>query len=666
MIETIVMAGIIIILTIMLYLGFRLYVFMIIGIAMGVLLSNKITQYPHKQQLCISENNNIKLVLAVLRILFFIFVAVSIFIVYKYSSYTPPTKPVEYYVITAITSGLLCGSIFIKVKLEKRAYSFEIFQIFLLATITYFSTQLVVYPYSGIGSIDTINNIFRVSKDISIIRLINEGHIPPGIRYSYFPGHYLIAYITPLVGNFNPELMYYYLGGFIGTLVIPSTYIIGKRVIRKAQFAIMIPLITTIGLDYYNYWISHPHQFTYAFPLAVFSFVALVLYMLTADLKHAMVMMVIYTMLVISHDHTTVLFTFGIILVYVVINLFEILYPNKHLKFHFSFFILVSMISIMFAQFIHRSQDIAVFTQASKEYIENIFSSELSNPGIYSKTSWGHIFVNTLSSTILLTLATPGIIHTFKDMLNAQKKTGNLISQTVKLNLWIFVFFGMYYFTLIVAGILLKSHYLMPQRVYVLLQVFSLAYLSGYTLRLLLNSGKRVTSVMLILLVFLAFFSQTTIIAGFESSLFLSDTPFIKTYYTPQEITSGVWISSKLKSNSTVYASPTLRSQSLLIKTNSQKFLKSANLENIPVSVGEHNFCRYYVKAIYNKKDIDILYFWIDKYDNITGVQPKYSGKFGSAVRCHVALEEGMPNTARAVIYSNNIITVLEYYNHGY
>lgn len=634
---------------------------MILGVIIGSILYKKIQRFKYEQWSHTCRKNNTKLVLTILRILFFGIMSISIYIIFTYSSYIPPLKPIQYYILTTMASVILIISISIKVRLGLKKYYFELFQAFLLATMTYFTTQLIVYPYSGIGSIDTIHNIFRISGDISIVRLMSEGRIPNGVRYSYFPGHYLLVYEIATITNINPELMYYYLGGFIGTSTILLNYIIGKKVTENTIFPIVVALITSMGLDYYNYWISHPHQFTYAFPLAVFSFAVLLIYTLTSDPRYISIMIVSYTVLSISHDYTTVLFTLGIITVYIVTNLFRTIYSKK-LRLRSS--IIFLMICIMVVRLTYHHLDLTMLISSFNEYLEDILSLKLSSPDVYSKTSWEFIFTNTLSSAILLMLATIGAIYTLERIANVQKKASSAESQIIESDLSIFFIFGVYYLILIVIGIILKSHYLLPQRIYVLFQIFSLVYLSGYTVSLLLKSTKKVLTIVVILLTFLFFFSQTTTIAGFESSPSLFHTPFVKTYYTPQEIASGVWVSSNLKPNSVIYTSLTLNPQALLIKINAKEFLQSVYLKRIVVVLSKNNSCRYNVQA-YNEKNVSISYVWFDKYDSITGVQPKYSGKFGMGIRCHVDTKKDTIHLNGDTVYSSDIITIITFIHYS-
>ena len=146
-------------------------------------------------------------------------------------------------------------------------------------------------------------------------------------------------------------------------------------------------------------------------------------------------------------------------------------------------------------------------------------------PTFYDLLPTENIFFNTFGSLVLMMLAVVGFLS-FLHSSSLFKRAILSVSMILIL--------------LIGYDIFAPGHPIMPQRLYAYLQAFGLVFFAASAiLRLSQHSYTRLVSLLLIGL--LAFFSASSTIAGFETTLFLGSQGYVRTFKTPYEIHSNRW-----------------------------------------------------------------------------------------------------------------------------
>lgn len=146
-------------------------------------------------------------------------------------------------------------------------------------------------------------------------------------------------------------------------------------------------------------------------------------------------------------------------------------------------------------------------------------------PTFYDLLPIQNIFFNTFGSLVLMMLAVAGFLSLLRGP-SLFKKAILSVSTVLVL--------------LIGYDIFAPGHLMMPQRLYAYLQAFGLVFLATCAILRLYQRGCT-RLITLVLIGLLTFFSASSTIAGFETTLFLGSQGYVRTFRTPYEIHSNQW-----------------------------------------------------------------------------------------------------------------------------
>ena len=427
------------------------------------------------------------------------------------------SKSPWYYVFIAVCTATVASEILL-ISTERQG-RFNLIKSFLIVLNITLSNQ-IVFP-QGIALPD-----FGLHFNGFVLPILETGFVPTGI-YEYFPCHHILSAITILSSGSDPKMTYICVGGFLVCLGILFIYLIGKKFVNL-KFGLFAAVLFPC-LDYYIMYGSHPeHQaYNYAFSVIL---LALILYFYTSqDRRFLPLCMLTMTMMVFAHH-----FSAMIILILVgSLLLVEIFQRYVDPRYRIRLWPVFSIYGlILFAQWIYYSKLFGSFLSIIEGYT-NAFqdvSGHIVGQTVYDLIPLSTIFVNTLGSSTLLLLSVIGFVVYFKrhSLFNRF-----VVMTTVMLTL------------LLGVGMMLKQVALLPDRLYPYLQVFALVFLAAEGLKFLLASTKplalKFVGLFTIIMV-LSFFSCSSTIAGFETSLFVDEhLSYPKLYTTPQETNFDQW-----------------------------------------------------------------------------------------------------------------------------
>jgi hypothetical protein len=479
------------------------YIFMVIAAAIGVLLFIVFNRYIKKEEKDISfelpEDKSHTLRLAT-SILFFIFYGLS-FLTLLQGFYT---KTVWYYVFISLCVGIIAIEIlFVKTKMQG---TLNLTKSFLLVLNITLSNQ-ILFSY-GIGLPDLGYHVNEM-----LIPIVNNGYVPQIGGYEYFPGHHIFAAVNILICGSDPKMTYLYLGGFVICLGMLFVFLIGREFINL-QFGLFAALLYAC-LDYLIMYGSHPvHQaYNYFFSIVLF---AVILYIYKkSDWRFVVFYSILVTTMVFTHHYSAMI----VLIVLSSLIIVEIFQRIKESDYKFRFPELAQIyVVILFAQWIYYSNMMGSFTGITEAYSDAFAKGAESviTATAYDQLPIGTLFLNTLGSSILIVLSVIGFLYFFKKR-------------------------SFFYMVIMMTA---------P-----FLQLFGLVFLGSAGVMWLVkvsnvkikqNGLKLIPVIMLIMC--LSFFSLSSTIAGFETSLFVGEhTAYTKVYGTPQESHFDQWKESNIR-----------------------------------------------------------------------------------------------------------------------
>jgi hypothetical protein len=496
------------------------YIFMVIAAAIGVLLFIIFNSYIKKEEKDISfelpEDKSHTFRLAT-SILFFIFYGLS-FLTLLQGFYT---KTVWYYVFISLCVGIIAIEIlFVKTKTQG---TLNLIKSFLLVLNITLSNQ-ILFSY-GIGLPD-------LSYHLGLLfPIVNNGYVPQRGGYEHFPCHHIFATANILTCGSDPKMTYLYLGGFVICLGMLFVFLIGREFINL-QFGLFAALMYTC-LDYLIMYGSHPeHQaYNYFFSIVLF---AVILYIYKkSDPRFVVFYSILVTTIVFTHHYSAMI----ILIVLSSLILVEIFQRIKESDYKFRFPGLAQIyVVILFAQWMYYSNMMGSFTGILDAYI-NAFAKgaeSVITATAYDQLPIGTLFLNTLGSSILIVLSVIGFLYFFK---NRSFSHMVIMMTTVILSI------------LLGLGVVFKQQGLLADRMYPFLQLLGLVFLGSAGVIWLVKvsnvkikqKGLKLVPIVAIVLC-LSFFSLSSTIAGFETSLFVDEhTAYTKIYGTSQESYFDQW-----------------------------------------------------------------------------------------------------------------------------
>lgn len=487
-------------------------IFAIIGILFYLFFKKKLREENLEYIIKISKEKS-RLLKYVLNISYFTFFGLSIISLIN-SFYN---KSIYYYLFISLCVGINAIDIII-VKKPKDKYVNLIKS--LLIGLNLFLSSQIIFP-DGIGSIDSNGNIFAENRP-SVYSIAHSGHVPMGNTYTYFPLHFIFTAINCLVTGINYATMYYYLGALLvlsGSIIV---FILGEKYINPT-FGLLAALIYP-SMDYVLFFGAHAHQVSFSIPLILF-LLAVILFEISYRNKIFLGFFLLFSITLIFTHHLSSFYFLTILISYAI---FEILlkFKGEIKKYTFSKLFLVYSLCV-FAHWSYTTNLLGTFAKTIEEYLNAASLEKSYTVTFYDKLSIDTIFLNTFGSSILIMLSIIGFFL-FLCNLSSFKKTIVMIVVTL--------------ISLIGIDIFIPNHPLMPQRLYAYLEALGLIFLSSYCLYFLLKNREiklKIASVIIITV--FVFFSTSSFIAGFETSPFLGEQGFVRTFTTTQEKQINFW-----------------------------------------------------------------------------------------------------------------------------
>ena len=500
------------------------YIFMVIAAAIGSLLFIIFDRYFTKEEMDASfelpddESHTLRLITS---ILFFIFFGLS-FLTLLQGFYT---KTIWYYVLISLCVGIIAIEILL-VKTKTQGM-INLIKSFLLVLNITLSNQ-ILFPY-GISLPDLGYHLHI------LFPIVNNGYVPHVGGYEYFPCHHILAAVNILICGSDPKMTYLYLGGFAICLGMLFVFMIGREFVNL-KFGLFAALIYSC-LDYLIMYGSHPVHQAYNYSLSIMLFAVILYVYKKRDPRFIAFYPILVTTMVFAHHYSAMI----ILIVLSSLIIVEIFQRVKERDYKFRFPGLFQIYAvILFAQWIYYSNRIGSFVGILEAY-KSAFAKgaeSLITATAYDQLPIKTLFLNTLGSSILIILSVIGFLYFFK-----KRSFFNRAIMMTTITLAI----------LLGIGVVLKVPQLLPDRMYPFLQLFGLVFLGSAGIMWIsgnvnLKENRFKIVPVIVLIICLSFFSLSSTIAGFETSLFVDEhTAYSKLYGSPQETYFGQWKASHIE-----------------------------------------------------------------------------------------------------------------------
>ncbi len=501
-----------IIITLFIYIkGYFSFFFIFIFTIFGVFTYLRLK--PQLPDIFINKNLSINIkanrIYSISGIIFWVFFSLSIFSLL----FTIYSKNFVYFVSIGICTAITALQILLVS--SKGRMAINLLQSFFITLNITLSNQ-IIFP-DGIGLPDT-----GLHFDKIVMYILDTGFIPTNVvNYTYFPYHHLFSSVGILLAGSEAKITYFCLGGFIVSLGIFFVYLIATRIVNQ-EFGLFCAVLFPT-LDYYIMYGSHPEHQAFNFALSIVFFAVILLFYFSNDKRFMILSTILMISMVFTHHFSAVI----ILIILGSLLIVELFKKNAYPSYIPRFFPLVSIFGIvLLIQWIYYSNIFGSFIGILTAYqsaFQNINVNVVSQSA-YDTIPLITIFVNSLGSGVLILFASVGCILFCKER--------DII----------------YHFIIAIAittsfllgiGLLFKQVGLLPDRLYPYLQIFSLVFLGAagfrYCIGKIKSNRKKAISIFVIIF-FLSFFSYSSTIAGFETSLFVDENlSYYKLFSTPQE-----------------------------------------------------------------------------------------------------------------------------------
>ena len=457
-----------------------------------------------------------------LNILFFIFLGLAFLSLLEVSY----TRSIQFYIFFSLCSVAIAAEIpLVKTRLQAALNLLKSVILFMGIA----CSAQIIFPL-GRGAGDSYQHIFDTIKP-----LLESGHIPiaEGL-YSYFPAQHLGVAATSLVTAIDPRMVYYYQGAFFISLCVVIVFLLGERINLKVGLIAALLLVNSSWILSWSHLVS---QLTYAVPLLLMILASVFYIRQDGKFRFRVIFLLLTLALVFTHQYTSFI---AIILLFVLlvtdVMVSRTLWCIQNL---FLIFVVTSL-----AHWMYYSFAMSKLANALVDYY-NAFIVER-GAAVTGVISWDVapvelVFSNTLGPAILIMLSVIGFFHFWKRL--------SLFETFLTWNLIILL-------VLIGIGVFINVAYLIPARIYGILEATCLVFLAAYaTYWLWSNRGKYVKTGVLCVLACLAFFSSASTLVSFETSPFKGDLAYRRTFESSHEYYCNSWAETYIAS-STIYKSP--------------------------------------------------------------------------------------------------------------
>lgn len=469
---------------------------------------------------------------SLLSIAFFLLLSISLLLISPGSG----IKPLSYYIIVSICGALVAVDIIIVE--SKKAVLVNLAKSFIL-TLSIFFVHQIIFPF-GIAGADMFYHLPAVIYPIQ-----NSGYIPTGeLIYESFPVHHILVSMTSSVSMVDPRILYSYIGAFLMVLCVPVAFLMGRYIlgIKAGLFAALFFPVT----GYTAYWAFHPAPIAYVLPL-ILILLFLTLYIYNRKNAGLLIMYIILSLSIIfCHPYSSVILLLILTLVFVVDCFVTLRVRKSKLKTGNLYLIFLTMLLVqwMYYSFL-MSTAVGFFERYSAAITSESNIAQVSTYDIYPVEL---IFLNTFGIGLIGFLSGIG----FLSLLSKKSSITRIFSgYTVGL------------VAVVGIGVIFNFVYLLPNRVFAYLGAVSLIILipKGIEFLRLDKANKHILRTKipaLAVVTFLVFFFTTSsTISGFETSLFTGNYPNVKLYETPYERHAVNWLDPHLVSeqNDVIYVS---------------------------------------------------------------------------------------------------------------
>lgn len=454
-------------------------------------------------------------------------------------------KPIAYYVLAAASAAAL-GS-FVLLASTRRETSAAIGMVVVLA-MNLLGSNLLAFPV-GIGGADSSTHIYFL-----VAPIVSGGAIPPlgdgcGFIYATFPLHHLLVASGALALGVAPTTAYYAIAVAVMLLPVLVAFLVARRLFGVRTGLLAATLLASAS--YFVGWASHAAPVTYSLPLIGASVLVL---LKLVDLPRARLLVAalpIGLALILTHPYSSLIFGFilaGIVVAHRVAerNYQVSTWGPSVVGVVFAFTLLIDWTN--YSCLVTKSLGLATgwFSAFGGDDL-------LSSTNVNDELPLSVILANTVGDSFLFALAAVGFLALLSRRLVARHML--VVGPVVAL------------LALAAIGLLTKLEYILPNRIYVFLQFVGLAPLAAFGIHYgvrrdwgAVGGGRKAASVLVtgLLIGGIVFASSTSIIAGFETSPFVGDRPYVKLYATRYEEHAADWMCTYARAAPRVATSPSL------------------------------------------------------------------------------------------------------------
>jgi len=480
-----------------------------------------------------------KRVLRIAMVLFFLLTAGSL-LTLRSDQYG---KPAAYFVLVAASAGMIALRITL---LETAKEVAPTLAMITLVALNFFGSDQLLFPL-GIGGADASTHLqFLVNP------IVQTGFLPPtdpcGLVYGAFPAHHIFVAMTAILTASDPTRTYYSLGALVMTAPVLVAFLIGRSLFG-ARIGLLAALILS-GSSYFIFWAAHDAPLSFAVPLVGFLLLSFLTMLRGPNVRMIFVAGLFAVALVLTHPYSTIIF--GLLLFGLLLGQLAV----RHHPTRWPWGTRIVSVSFAYTLLIYWSNFTCLMTksfQLTQQYW-NLLVGEAQVPAgrVYNTLPLSLIFVNTVGDSLLQFLVIVGFFAVLAR--GPSRRMMMILAPTITL------------FIVSVVGFIVPLTYLSPNRIYVFLQFIGFAPLAAFAIRELVRfkrlPPKRRTlwqAVVAALLVGgFVFASSASTIAGFETSPFVGNQPYLKLYETPTEVASASWLCNYATGPVTINASRSL------------------------------------------------------------------------------------------------------------
>ena len=442
-------------------------------------------------------------------------------------------KSVFYYFLVGI-----CASCLFLLSFNKNDYMSKIlpFLVVLLA-LNIFLSNYIVFPTGTYASGDTHFQTYNL-----VLPMINDGKLPLGNVYTFFPNHQIYVASISIITNLNPVLLYRYLDGIIYGVVSLFFYLLGNRLFNK-QVSILCSILYMLSPDVV-YHATHAYQFSYAAPIGVLV-LFLTLFLSVPEegnerisyirVKFVTLLILLTFALIWIHQFTSAVIYALILLEVVILNVFCILRNirpalNK---------ILLIYVLLMLTHWMYVSARFSKIIDVLNVYSSSLLASEnyqaatmLSQVSSSSAVPFSIQFFEILGTGILFAFVIIGAFYGLRSK---------------NIHIFIMASWGLVIWVLVGAGRFIEMPLILGTRLLTIFWMVSIAPLASLGIILFIEKFK--TKGLIIccaLIIVLSISNLGSINAGSETSVFAEEQTHVKLYDTERDILSRLWITNNV------------------------------------------------------------------------------------------------------------------------